>query len=371
VKVVITEDEELRNRVVRASNLQTAIPPSSFRAADLRQRDIEDFLLSRGWFYDRRKNHHRNMGKPPSRIIGINYLAQAVSAMALQEPDASRGQVSMLVKDDRTYRRIFADAHPAELFHFCASTMKAVDRYAGQSDEWPDEVRKKLRYHAATLLVARQLPKPQSTPIDLTSIFAWTPSDPDLRGAFSQVVESFTRYSRQTGQSLDPASKSQRFTQYLMVEGGYRRATAAREAATPARATEASTRSGRPYSRRASTLEELLERAATLHVDGAIKQFVERATHEWGFHTRVHYSCVNLNAPAMKSVGLVILGSTRGKPGMITVETAAKSFARFYPSRTETEYRTLLGPARQELNAAQLEDLAERIAKLFSDRSGS
>lgn len=119
------------------------------------------------------------------------------------------------------------------------------------------------------------------------------------------------------------------------------------------------------YARRSSTLDGLLERGAHLGVSDSIRAFVERAT-GWGLHVRVHYFCVNLNAPENKSVGLIILAPGTERPGHVRVHVAAKSFARFYPQRSESEYATVLGSATQLLTPSQLDAFADRVEELLA-----
>ena len=56
VRVICEEDEEARDRIIRATNSQTSIPPASLRSSDDIHRNIEDFLKSNGYYYDRKKN---------------------------------------------------------------------------------------------------------------------------------------------------------------------------------------------------------------------------------------------------------------------------------------------------------------------------
>jgi len=81
VRIVETDNPEARDRIIKATNHQTAIPPASLKATDRIQRDIETFFKQNGWYYDRRKNYYKNMGMPVDRIIGIPYLAQAIMAI--------------------------------------------------------------------------------------------------------------------------------------------------------------------------------------------------------------------------------------------------------------------------------------------------
>ncbi|MCL1488228.1 MAG: AIPR family protein [Marinobacter sp.] len=67
LRVIVPEDEETRDKIIRATNSQTPIPKSSLRATDNIHRKIEDYLKPRGLFYDRRKNFYKNDGKKAQR----------------------------------------------------------------------------------------------------------------------------------------------------------------------------------------------------------------------------------------------------------------------------------------------------------------
>lgn len=110
VRVIVTEDAESRDRIIRATNSQTDIPSASLRATDKIHRDIEDFFATRGLFYDRRKNFYKNQGKPVRKIVSIGFLAQAVLACALGDPANARARPSRLIKSDEDYRRIFNES---------------------------------------------------------------------------------------------------------------------------------------------------------------------------------------------------------------------------------------------------------------------
>jgi AIPR protein len=75
VKVLVSSDKTIRDRIIRATNNQTAVEFASLRATDKIQRDIEEILERHGWFYERRKNYYRNIGKPPAKFVTPMYLA--------------------------------------------------------------------------------------------------------------------------------------------------------------------------------------------------------------------------------------------------------------------------------------------------------
>lgn len=129
VRVIVPSEAESRDRIIKATNSQTAIQQASLRATDKVHRDIEEYLRPRGLFYDRRKNYYKNEGKPRDNIVGIPHLAQAVMSALLQRPDTARARPSSLLKKDDDYRKVYSDAHPIEMYYACAETMRRIEEY--------------------------------------------------------------------------------------------------------------------------------------------------------------------------------------------------------------------------------------------------
>lgn len=129
VRVIVPSEAESRDRIIKATNSQTAIQQASLRATDKVHRDIEEYLRPRGLFYDRRKNYYKNEGKPRDNIVGIPHLAQAVMSTLLQRPDTARARPSSLLKKDDDYGKVYSDAHPIEMYYTCAETMRRIEEY--------------------------------------------------------------------------------------------------------------------------------------------------------------------------------------------------------------------------------------------------
>lgn len=117
VRVVKTKDEKSRLKVIKATNSQTNIPPASLRATDPIHRDIEDYLLAKGYYYDRRKNYHKNQLRPINKIISIPFLAQIVMGVLQQKPDYARARPSTIIKNNSDYEGIFNTNIPIELYY--------------------------------------------------------------------------------------------------------------------------------------------------------------------------------------------------------------------------------------------------------------
>jgi hypothetical protein len=128
VRVISTEDEEIQDRVIRATNSQTAIPLSALHASDDIQRDIETTFRNRGMHYDRRKNSWKRTGLPISKIVGMTELAQSVGSIVLKEPDHARARPARFFKD-QIYQRVFKRSTDLQVYVACAQLRKRMEAY--------------------------------------------------------------------------------------------------------------------------------------------------------------------------------------------------------------------------------------------------
>ncbi len=92
VRVIKNTDPKSIDRIIKATNSQTAIPRVWLHATEDIHRKIETTLGNAGMYYDRRKNFYKNKGIPATQIVTIPYLAQALAAIVLQRPDDARGR---------------------------------------------------------------------------------------------------------------------------------------------------------------------------------------------------------------------------------------------------------------------------------------
>jgi hypothetical protein len=129
VRVIVPSDGASRDKIIKATNSQTAVQQASLRATDKIHRDIEEYLRPRGVFYDRRKNFYKNEGKPIDAIIGIPVLAQAVMSVLLARPDDARARPSSLLKSDGDYEKIYSSALPINIYFVCADMLRRIDEY--------------------------------------------------------------------------------------------------------------------------------------------------------------------------------------------------------------------------------------------------
>jgi AIPR protein len=217
LRIIVTDDHATRDRVIRATNRQTNVPPASLRATDDIQRDIERFFLSDDWFYERRKNYYRNQSKPSAKIVSIPYLAQAIMAIGLSDPSNSRARPSSLLKRDADYARIFDSRVEYRIYLWVAKVQKQVDQFlrseraaASTSD------RTNLRFHVSMLLVATRLGARVYNPQQLTGLVGIEFTEEEMATALDAVRNALDAFQQEHSGPIDKIVKGRDFTDALL-----------------------------------------------------------------------------------------------------------------------------------------------------------
>lgn len=228
IKIVVTNDPETRDRVIKATNFQTPIPPASLKATDPIQLDIENFFLNQEWFYDRRKNYYKNTGKQLDRIISIPYLAQSVIAIVFHEPDIARSRPSSILKKDNDYKRVFSQKISLEIYLFCARTMKNLEisirsfisnkaSNIAINKQWnhasPIRI---LMFHLGMLLVVKRLQKRDYKPKDVETLKNIDFSNEFISNTLSELIQLTNNYVKSKALPINIGIKQKDFVTYIL-----------------------------------------------------------------------------------------------------------------------------------------------------------
>lgn len=118
IKIVVADQDKVRDNIIKAANSQNLIAKAVLRATDPIHRDIEEYLKKFGIYYDRRKNHYKNIGKKPSEIISLPYMAQILISTISGRPDTARARPSTLLEGDNeeSYKKIFNPEFNIEIY---------------------------------------------------------------------------------------------------------------------------------------------------------------------------------------------------------------------------------------------------------------
>lgn len=172
VRIIKVENEISRLKIIKATNSQTNIPPASLRATDPIHRNIEDYLYPKGFYYDRRKNYHKNQGRPINKIIGISYLSQIITSIYGQKPDYARARPSTLIKKNTDYEKIFNDNLPLELYYKGIIIQKEVEKILVNYDnpKLSRAVIGDIKFHVAMFVTCLLTDNIKPTPTQIADI---------------------------------------------------------------------------------------------------------------------------------------------------------------------------------------------------------
>jgi hypothetical protein len=227
VRIIVTGDAATRDQVIRATNRQTAVTDASLRATDDVQRQIENYFLTKGWYYDRRKNFYKNDGKDVSKIVGIPFLGAALTAMGLSRPDKSRGKPSSLLKNDEDYKQVFSSAIGLEIYLWAAKLQRRVDTFVvSDAANATIDQRSNLKFHLSMLIVDKLNGGAVRKPQQLRALADQGASltDEEIKVLFEKLKHWSGEYLGAEGVILERAAKSQGFSNYLLKKAADERA---------------------------------------------------------------------------------------------------------------------------------------------------
>ena len=128
IKIIVSRDERLRDEIIRATNNQSAIEQAALHATDKIQRDIEQILERHDFYYERRKNYYRNIGRPLERFVTPMYVAAGYVALILKGPARAARLKSRFMRNQESYEQVFSDKVPIDLWPRLVTLLKAAEQ---------------------------------------------------------------------------------------------------------------------------------------------------------------------------------------------------------------------------------------------------
>ena len=152
IKIIITKNEDLKNRITKATNNQTSITKEQLEALSSYQKTLEEYFKTfeddERLFYERRAGQYRNEAIPKYKIISIRSQIKNASAMFSEKPHDAAGHYSMLMKDIGT--KIFKKDDKPSLYYISSLAMFRFENLI--KTRQIDKKFSKSKYHAIMLL---------------------------------------------------------------------------------------------------------------------------------------------------------------------------------------------------------------------------
>lgn len=151
IKVIITEDETLRDSIILSTNSQTEIKEEQLLALTKFQKELEDYYASveDGVFYERRPFQYANRPDVKKKsIVEIREQIKSFVAMFLDEPDVVSGYFGKVYRERKD--EIFSSEHLFEPYYIAGFTQFLFKEFLGNKEI--DRKYNKARYHIFMLL---------------------------------------------------------------------------------------------------------------------------------------------------------------------------------------------------------------------------
>lgn len=215
IRVIVTEDEEIKAKVIKSTNSQTSIPAAVLSATDPIHRSIEEHFLQNNLYYDRRKNFWKNEKKPKKDIISISYLAQIIKSMIIQEPHISRAKPSTLIRNEDDYNAIFNKNYDLDLYLKAYKIARKIEEKSAELDFLDKGDWSNIRYFAYTYFINRQINRKENlSNEEYVEYFLNKDFDNELiKDSISKVFQLYEKKGK-----TDGTAKAKHFTDDVIKE---------------------------------------------------------------------------------------------------------------------------------------------------------
>jgi hypothetical protein len=130
VRIIKTADKKVRDEVVRCTNSQNEMPEEALRATDAIHRQIETLFHRYNLYYDRRKGHYRDQGKPVDQIVTVVDVLQGMLSVVLRRPDDARARPRNYFKSNELYNSVFGkDKFDLNLYLKSTDILRQVESF--------------------------------------------------------------------------------------------------------------------------------------------------------------------------------------------------------------------------------------------------
>ncbi|HWR84008.1 MAG TPA: AIPR family protein [Candidatus Deferrimicrobium sp.] len=154
LKLIVTDDPEVTNRIIKATNRQTEVKIEAFESLSPFHRKLEEFYASfdknspKRLYYERRSKQYANIPIKPSLIISLATQTKAFLAMFLNEPHSTPRYYGEILRSN--LGKMFVESHSPYPYYTSGFALVLIDNLF-LSDTLPRNFRR-FKYHLMMLL---------------------------------------------------------------------------------------------------------------------------------------------------------------------------------------------------------------------------
>ena len=206
VKLVITDDSQVVNEVIKATNRQTAVLPEALESLSTFHRELEDLYLTRESdrsspdriYYERRSKQYAMDNIHPSNIVTLTGQITSFIGMFIDEPHSHPRYYGELLKSYEG--RIFAVDHKPEPYYASGVSLLMVEKWLNSQQSY-----RELRpYKHQLLMLLRVLISGTNVPrLNSNAISAYSLKIVDTLRDSNRGYEEFSKAADLLRTSLD------------------------------------------------------------------------------------------------------------------------------------------------------------------------
>ena len=163
IKVIRPNSPEVGREITKATNNQAAIPLYALHANDKIQKDIEDILYRKDFYYERRPMYYKNLGYPDEKIVAPLYLAGGYTALVLKLPHRAACLKSKFMDNQKLCEKVFSEDVDINIWPVIAIILKKTDAvtetYRRIVKKGTDKYLKSVRYLVGLVTMAKIIGK--------------------------------------------------------------------------------------------------------------------------------------------------------------------------------------------------------------------
>lgn len=174
VKIVVTENEDIKTGITLATNSQTEVKTEQLEALNIFQRKLEQYYNAErsgiSLYYERRsQQYNSNPGVKRTQIISIPIQIKSFASVFLNSPHLVSGYYGTIVK--RFSEKIFGEDHKYSPYYVSALCYNRIEQFfrSGDLDAELKKARFQLMMLVRMLAIGEQLPRLNSREIDRKS----------------------------------------------------------------------------------------------------------------------------------------------------------------------------------------------------------
>ncbi|MCK5508627.1 MAG: AIPR family protein [Desulfobacterales bacterium] len=218
IKIIVSNDKTTIDKIISATNRQTPVNPALLRATDDIQRKIEMYFEQKGYYYDRRKNFYKNLGKPISKIFSIQITAQSIHAIMNFKPSEARARPTTLIKQQESYEKIFAKDTNYQVVLNCCIINRLISDYIKVvlEDKEEKSIARTFIHHIGRVIPSYLSQKSHLSATEIGEVNISDITDDLISDSFEflqECIEGFKASS--TTQNINSISKSGPFEEYI------------------------------------------------------------------------------------------------------------------------------------------------------------